>query len=284
MSLGRKSLPSAALSVHSQSTEINTVYVDSTGAISSKAFVKIETLLQDLPRGESLTLVRLPQGTFTMGSPRLKGEPDEMPAHLVRVPEFYLSQCTITQRQWKAVMRTVPPCRGKGPELPVDRVSFDAAEAFCQTLSKATGRPFRLPTEAEWEYACRAGNQTAFSFGDMISTEVANYVGWHAYEGGPKGEYRHGPIRGGTFFPNAYGLYDMHGNLWEWCEDRWHSDYVGAPLNGQAWSRGGTGERVLRGGSWHDPPNLCRSAARLKLMPTEGEDFVGIRVALSQSE
>ncbi len=105
-------------------------------------------------------------------------------------------------------------------------------------------------------------------------------MGWHAYKNGPTGDYRHGPVTPGSFPPNAFGLYDMHGNLMEWCQDRWHEDYTGAPTGGEAWMRGGTEERVIRGGSWHDPPDLCRSASRLKLMPSEGEDFMGFRVAL----
>ena len=243
--------------------------------------ITIRLLQQTLPDDVTLAMVQIPAGNFLMGSPRTQGDPDEQPAHTVRIEGFFMSQITITQRQWKSIMKKLLPCRGKGLDLPVDRVSWLDAQRFCEKLTKTTQRPYRLPSEAEWEYACRAGTLTDFAYGDMITTDLANYVGWHAYKDGPTGEYRHGPIQAGLFAPNRFGLYDMHGNLSEWCADTWHANYVGAPSDGQPWLRGGTAERVLRGGSWHDPPGLCRSAARLKLMPSEGEDFVGFRVALS---
>ena len=117
----------------------------------------------------------------------------------------------------------------------------------------------------------------------QFTEDLANYVGEHTYLSEPKGVYRHGTTEVGQFPPNAFGLYDMHGNLWEWCADAWHTDYAGAPTDGNAWERGEPSHRVLRGGSWHDPPNLCRCAARLRLAPAEGEDYVGFRVALSPS-
>ena len=155
------------------------------------------------------------------------------------------------------------------------------AEAFCKALSKKSGRPYRLPGEAEWEYACRAGSGTAFHFGETITTDLANYVGEFTYQNEPKGIYRHVSTEVGQFPPNAFGLYDMHGNIWEWCADDWHDNYTGAPVDGSAWkSRYETVFRVLRGGSWHEPPINCRSATRLKMDAREADDLFGFRVAL----
>ena len=255
--------------------------MDVDGAVREVACDPVEVLHIGLAPDVALDMVRIPGGTYSMGSYEPDTFADERPRHLVSIRSFYISRMTITQAQWKAVMKKLPPCRSKGIEMPVDRVSFTECERFLRAAGRLTGEPLRFPSEAEWEYACRGGSRSLFSFGDMVTTDVCNYVGAHPFRTGPTGEYRHGPVRGGTFFPNAFGLYDMHGNLWEWCADNWHDDYSGAPLDGEAWVRGGTDERVLRGGSWHDPPNLCRSACRLKLAPSEGEDYVGLRVALS---
>lgn len=274
--------PRAGASPIQAETEIfETVEVDDAGSIRSKEQVRIGLFRQALPDGLFLDMALIPAGTFLMGSPHVKGHRDEEPQHFVNVGAFYLSQTTVTQAQWKAVMKRLHPCRGQGPGSPVDRVSWFDAQKFCERLSGLSGRDYRLPSEAEWEYACRAGTSTDFSCGNMITTDLANYVGLHAYQDGPTGIYRHGPIPAKRFPPNRFGLFDMHGNLDEWCADTWHEDYTGAPLNGEPWIRGGTQERVIRGGSWHDPPGLCRSSARLKLSPSEGEDFMGLRVALS---
>jgi formylglycine-generating enzyme required for sulfatase activity len=173
------------------------------------------------------------------------------------------------------------PCRSQGDPHPADRISWKAAVEFCQRLSKITGHVYRLPAEAEWEYACRAGTASAFSCGSTITTSLANYVGEYSYRLEPKGVYRHGSTPVGTFPPNGFGLYEMHGNVWEWCADAWHEDYTGAPADGSAWEEQRAAFRVLRGGCWHDPPDLCRSAARLKSPPVDGEDFFGVRVVLA---
>jgi formylglycine-generating enzyme required for sulfatase activity len=165
----------------------------------------------------------------------------------------------------------------------VDRVTRDDAQAFCQELSRRTGRGYRLPSEAEWEYACRAGTATPFHLGKTITTDLANYVGEHTYLSEPRGVYRHCSNEMGAYPPNGFGLYDMHGNVWEWCADGWHDDYVGAPTDGRSWEGGGT-DHVLRGGCWHDPPGLCRSSARLRQAATEAADFFGFRVALTSLE
>jgi formylglycine-generating enzyme required for sulfatase activity len=141
-----------------------------------------------------------------------------------------------------------------------------------------------MPSEAEWEYACRARTTTPFYFGETITTDLANYVGEFVYRSEPKGIYRHETTEVGSFPPNAFGICDMHGNIWEWCEDTWHNNYLGAPADGKVWEIQAGLNRVLRGGCWHDPPDLCRSAVRLKHVLNEGEDFFGFRVALAKSE
>jgi formylglycine-generating enzyme required for sulfatase activity len=261
--------------------EFSYAKVDSAGAIAERPSGRAELFVEPLAEGVGIPMIAVPAGGFYMGSAHRQGEADEEPRHYVSVGSFYLARTTVTQAQWKAVTGRLPPCRGKSLEHPVDRLSWDEATEFCERLYGKTGRRYRLPSEAEWEYACRAGSSSDFSFGDMITTDLANYVGRHAYKTGPVGEYRHGPIPPGAFPPNAFGLFDMHGNLDEWCQDAWHEDYTAAPSTAAPWIRGGTAERVVRGGSWHDPPNLLRCAARLKLDPSEGEDFVGLRLALS---
>lgn len=257
------------------------VLVDQSGTVSPAPGVRVRFFIETLPGGASMKMVLVPAGFFVMGSaPRPGVAQDELPHRHVRVSAFYLSQIQVTQTLWKAAMGTLPPCRGKTPAHPVDRVSWRESIRFCERLAILTGRPYRLPSEAEWEYACRAGSLEDFSFGRMITTEVANYVGRHRFLGGPEGVYRHGPLPPGCFPPNPFGLYDMHGNLDEWCMDSWHDTYSGAPADSSPWISGGCSEKAVRGGSWHDPPALLRSAARLKADPAYGEDFIGVRLAL----
>jgi formylglycine-generating enzyme required for sulfatase activity len=156
------------------------------------------------------------------------------------------------------------PSRSKGDNLPVERVDWDDATEFCQRLSAATGKDYRLPREAQWEYACRAGTTTPFSYGETISPELANYRATIAYNNGPQGTHRGETTEVGILPGNNWGLHDMHGNVWEWCEDDWHSDYKGAPSDGNAWLENDrkTSRRLLRGGSWYDFPEYCRSSVR----------------------
>jgi formylglycine-generating enzyme required for sulfatase activity len=178
-------------------------------------------------------------------------------------------------------MDWTPPYRCKGARRPADRVDWDSAREFCAQLSKKTRCSYRLPSEAQWEYACRAGTTTPFYCGLTLTTDFANYVGYHLYLEEPPGVYRHETTEVDSFLPNAFGLYDMHGNVWEWCADAWHDDYTGAPVDGSVWDSRRAGYRVLRGGSWHDPPGICRCAARLKFKAADGDDCVGFRVALT---
>ena len=236
----------------------------------------------DLGHGVSLELVRIPAGESLMGSPESEEDrhASESPQHRVHFREpFYLGKYPVTQAQWRAVMRD-NPARFKGHDRPVERVSWDQCRQFCEKLKKRVGRETRLPSEAEWEYACRAGTTTPFYFGDTISTDQANYDGNYTYSRGSEGVYREETTTVGTFPANAFGLFDMHGNVWEWCADAWHDDYRGAPSDGSAWAVGGDeGSRVLRGGSWYGSPGLCRAAVRYRYTPDYRYSNVGFRVS-----
>ena len=264
--------------------EFESVTVDSFGEIIARQTYTTWQFSENLDTNITLEMVPIPENMFQMGSPPGQGYDDEYPRHTVWVSTFLIGKYPVTQEQWKAVMGWLPPCRCKGPKRPVDRVSWIDATAFCEQLSKKTGRSYRLPSEAEWEFACRAGTTTPFYFGETITTNLSNYVGEHIYRSEPQGHYRHGSCDVGSFPPNTFGLYDMHGNVWEWCADAWHDNYLGAPTKGSVWDAGNDSPRVLRGGCWHDTPGLCRSAARLKHVPNEGEDFFGFRVALTSLE
>ena len=234
---------------------------------------------EDLGNGVTLNMVLIPGGTFLMGSP--EDEPErshrESPQHEVTVPSFFMGKYLVTQAQWQAVAALpkvnqdlMPnPSRFKGGDRPVEKVSWHDATEFCRRLAQKTGKPYRLPSEAEWEYAARAGTTTPFYFGETITTDLANYNGtddtFGSYGRGPKGIFRKETTSVGSFPANAFGLYDMHGNAWEWCEDHWHGNYQETPNDGSAWIDSEAkkdASRVLRGGSWNDFPRLCRSASR----------------------
>ena len=245
---------------------------------------------EDLGNGVKLTLMLIPAGEFLMGAPEDEPESDddERPQHLVNVPQFLMGRYPITQAQWRVVSGypqierklNPDPSRFKGDNRPVERVSWNDAQEFCQRLSAQTGKDYRLPTEAQWEYGCRAGTKTPFHYGEIITAEIANYRGTTTYNNGPKGEYREQTIDVGMFPANEWGLHDMHGNVWEWCEDDWHSDYEGAPNDGSAWvetDREST-NRLLRGGCWSYLPVYCRSACRNNYSRVFRYDDLGFRV------
>lgn len=248
-----------------------------------------------------LDMVYIEAGTFLMGSPKdeLGRLEREGPQHLVTLAQpFFMGKFPVTQAQWRVVAAMpqvdreldADPANFKGDNRPVEQVSWYDAVEFCQRLEKATGRPYRLPTEAEWEYACRAGTTTPFHFGQSITTDLANYRGtdWEyegktysgAYGDGPHGDYREETTEVGSFeVANAFGLYDMHGNVVEWCQDIWHENYEGAPDDGRAWLSSGEREySVLRGGSWVSNPEFCRSAFRNRFAPDDSFNSVGFRV------
>ena len=221
----------------------------------------------------------------------------EKPQHQVNIPSFCMGKYPVTQAQWKRVAGLPKinrelkpePSRFKGNNRPVERVSWYDAGEFCARLSKITGKEYRLPSEAEWEYACRVGTTTPFHFGETITTDLANYRGTDWKYGGellpgnygedPKGEFREQTTDVGIFPANSFGLYDMHGNLWEWCLDDWHENYQGAPTDGSAWVVNNDNHyQVLRGGSWDGYPVLCRSAFRDYNYPVSAFNDIGLRV------
>jgi formylglycine-generating enzyme required for sulfatase activity len=233
--------------------------------------------------GRCIELVAIPGGSFLMGSPAEEAErsTDEGPQHRVTLRPFLLGRTEVTQAQWQAVMgRNPSQFRRCGADCPVENVSWHDAQRFIDKLNQATGRRYRLPSEAEWEYAARAGSTTPFSTGPMLTAAHANFNATGTYAGSAPGAYRKSPLPVGRFAPNAFGLFDMHGNVWEWVQDRYGRGYFGAPADGSAWEPAGTNpRRVLRGGSWADAPEALRSAFRGALAPQMKLSGVGFRIA-----
>ncbi|MDJ0734204.1 MAG: bifunctional serine/threonine-protein kinase/formylglycine-generating enzyme family protein [Nostocaceae cyanobacterium] len=266
-----------------QSLNFETVRVDSKGKITNRRQLNATHFAEYLGGGVTLEMVEIPGGTFTMGLPAGKAHRDnnESPQHQVTVTGFFMGRYEVTQAQYQAIIGQ-NPSRFKGKKQPVENVSWNDAVEFCQKLSQKTGRTYRLPSEAEWEYACRAGTTTPFYFGETITTDLVNYDGNSTYASAPKGEYRQQTTDVGTFPPNAFGLYDMHGNVWEWCQDTWHQNYNDAPTDGSAWiDENENRYRLLRGGSWFNNPFRCLCAHRDFYVRAERDYFVnfcGFRV------
>ena len=249
-----------------------------------------------------LEMVALPAGQFMMGQTEAEkaqlirqfGEEDykryfarELPRHSVTLAAFALGKYPVTQAQWRAVAAlpkvkldlNPDPSNFKGDNRPVEQVNWHEAMEFCDRLSKKLGQPYTLPSEAQWEYACRAGTTTPFHFGETITTDLANYNGTYTFASGPKGVFRQETTEVGSFPPNSFGLYDMHGNVVEWCLDHFHDSYNGAPADGSAWVTGGDSDRrMLRGGSWGYYPWFCRCAYRIFSNPGTRDTYVGFRV------
>ncbi len=237
---------------------------DGKGNVSLSIIESPSIAVEDLGDGISLEMVEIPGGEFWMGAS--EGEEgsykNEYPQHKVKVSPFLIGKYPVTQAPWRAVA-SLPeierelvsePSYYKGDDLPVECISWYDAIEFCQRLSRATGREYRLPSEAEWEYACRAGTTTPFHFGETITPDLANYIKSARGKTTPVGRFQ---------VANSFGLYDMHGNVWEWCADHWHDNYEGAPEDGKPWlrrmgffSKKENQERVLRGGSWNDHSGL----------------------------
>jgi formylglycine-generating enzyme required for sulfatase activity len=218
-------------------------------------------------------------GTFLMGSPTDEPARDnDETQHAVTLSKgYWLADTCVTQALWEAVMGA-NPSRFQGANHPVENVSWDDAQAFITRMNemKAALR-LCLPTEAQWEYACRAGTSTPFSFGDEISPEIVNYDGNYPYHNGSKGEFREQTVEVGSLPPNAWGLYEMHGNVWEWCQD-WYGDY-GAVAQVDPQGPGEGTRRVWRGGSWFILGRLCRSACRDHFGPSFHYGSNGFRLA-----
>lgn len=253
--------------------------------------------------GKGPELVLLPTGRFQMGSPEHERKiamaagsqqgwlARELPQHWVGIEKpIAMGRYPVTVGEWRAFVAATgwqqsgevnweAPGFAQTDAHPVVGVNWYDAIEYLRWLSEATGRRYRLPSEAEWEYACRAGTRTAFSFGDTIATSQANYDGNFTYNGGERGAYRRGTTPAGMFPPNPWGLYDMHGNVWEWVQDVVHDNYEGAPVDGSAWEEGGDqARRILRGGSWLYNPRYLRSALRNGFSSALSNDIVGFRV------
>ncbi|MBP0021762.1 MAG: formylglycine-generating enzyme family protein [Cyanobacteria bacterium SBLK] len=295
--------------------EFEVVTVDNRGKIVRKEKRSANFHRVNIGSEVSLDMVSIPGGTFMMGSSGEQSYDDGQPQHQVTVKPFFMGKTPITQAQWREVVTRVAtierdldpdPSRFKGDRRPVERVSwFDAIE-FCARLSKLIGLNYRLPSEAEWEYACRApfsptllprlgeGGYPPFHFGETITTDLANYNGNYTFANEPKGKYRKETTSVDEFpYPNAFGLYDMHGNVWEWCLDPWHNNYEGAPTDGSVWDDNDYQNvsknlkqllnknisTSMRGGSWGGNPNYCRASSRSNTTRDDGYVIIGFRVA-----
>jgi len=266
---------------YSKSFPFEIVTVNHKGEITHREKKQAHCQTEDLDKGIMLDMVYIPSGTFMMGSPETEKDrlSDESPQHPVTVPSFFMGKYPVTQSQWQAVMGNNPSLF-KGENRPVEMVSGNDAVKFCQQLSEKTGKEYRLPSEAEWEYACRAGTTTPFYFGKTITTDLANYYGNSTYASEPKGVSREETTNVGSFPPNAFGLYDMHGNVREYCADPWHNNYEGAPSDGSIWGNGDDDYFSSRGGSYLDGANMVRSAFRYWVHPNFRNNDIGFRVVI----
>jgi eukaryotic-like serine/threonine-protein kinase len=259
-----------------------TVSVDSNGEIivrqSGSASCSIERLAVDI----SLDLVLIPGGIFMMGDNT--HHQDEHPIHQVTLSPFYMSQYAITQTQYRSIMGEDLD-NGLGSDYPAEKINWHDAIAFCTKLSQKTGKQYSLPSEAQWEYACRAHTTSNFHFGDTITADIVNYNGEYPYNGAPIGQNRAQATPVGTFPANNFGLYDMHGNVWEWCLDRYQPNYLTAPIDGSAVVdsdlSAGSSKRVMRGGAWDYVAKGCRSAVRCSLDSNIRMNGCGFRVVLT---
>ncbi len=273
------------------------VTVNATGEIIKRETHQAKYFKEDLGNRVTLDMVYIPGGSFLMGSPETEEgryENEESPQHEVTVQLFFMGKYPVTQKQWRVVAAfpqvnrelNPNPSNFKGVNRPVESISWYDAVEFCARLSTYTGKNYRLPSEAEWEYASRAGTTTPFHFGETITPELANYNGNYTYASGFKGECREKTTTVGSFkVANAFGLFDMHGNIWEWCADDWHENYENAPSDGSAWLNQSLKDndncRMLRSASWLNHPRYCRSASRDNDDPDYSYGNIGVRVVVS---
>ncbi len=287
--------------------EFEVVTVDELGRPNKRIQKSAQCWREDLNDHLVLELVAIPGGAYVRGAPPTEEgwQSNQAPQQQVAIAPFWMSRTPITQAQWHVVaafpslnrkLSPNPSCFA-GNNRPVEQVSWHDAVEFCARLSAFTNRTYRLPSEAEWEYACRAGTQTPFHFGETITTDLANYSGvnWE-YDGklcnkgfygkGPLGSDRRATTDVGSFgVANAFGLYDMHGLVKEWCADYWHPSYANAPTNNSPWLADGDETlRVLRGGSWNGGPRTCRSAFRSRSSADSNLYDIGFRVVMEVRE
>ncbi|MCL2924772.1 MAG: formylglycine-generating enzyme family protein, partial [Trichodesmium sp. MAG_R04] len=304
---GRKKLPKLENKVFAYKTPT----VNRRGEVVNTTAYIAPYFSEVLADGISLEMVAIPGGSFTMGSPESEeGSTDrERPQHNVAVSPFFMGKYPVTQGQWRAIASqtdlkvdldlNLEPSYFKEPykgidrwQRPVEMVNWYEAVEFCKRLSKLTGRNYRLPSEAEWEYACRAEigildleqgeGYPPFNCGETITGELANYRALETYAEEQKGEYREETTAVGQFLANGFGLYDMHGNVREWCADEWHEDYNGAPTDGSIWLDGDKKRSPLRGGSWFYNSIYCRSGLRYDYDKRDYNNlYIGLRVLCS---
>jgi formylglycine-generating enzyme required for sulfatase activity len=288
--------------------QIEVVTVNKFGKIIQRQPRVARYFIEDLGNGVKLEMAAIPGGTFMMGSPEneIGRRNNESPQHQVTVPSFFMGKYPLTQKQYQAIMGNNPSYfKGyfKGKNRPIEAVTWNDAVTFCQRLSQRTGRNYTLPTEAQWEYACRAGTTTPFYFGESITSDLVNCNGNIHYGSAPKGKYRgkatvlvncngnihygsvpKGKYRGkttvvGSFPPNIFGLYDMHGNVWEFCLDDWVNDYNN-PLKDSSVVTSLYGDRIIRGGSLSNTAEFCRSAFRVNCLRDGWMGYIGFRVVV----
>ncbi|MDJ0718351.1 MAG: formylglycine-generating enzyme family protein [Prochloraceae cyanobacterium] len=274
------------------SETIEVVKVNPTGQIISRFSKIVECYSENLGNGIAISMVKIPGGTFHMGSKTSEfgHRSDEIPIHQVTVPAFYMSKYPITQQQWKAVarLRRVDGDLNRERRIlsddrfPIERVSWYDAVEFCERLSRFTGRFYRLPSEAEWEYACRATTKTPFHFGETLTQKLANCDAKYTKTIKKEKPYTISTV--GSYFPNSFGLYDMHGLVWEWCADDYNNNYEDAPHDGTARVLNNDSKskyKVLRGGCWYHEPRFCRSAMRNYNSPSLSYNGIGFRIVMA---
>lgn len=277
------------------SFDFATIAVDSQGREQERTYHQARLYTEHLGNYQTLAMVSIPAGKFSMGASVQEKESSdrERPIHQVKVAEFLIGEYPITQSQWRKIAKLpqvhrelrLNPSHFQGDNRPVESVSWLEASEFCDRLSAYTGNQYRLPTEAEWEYACRGNTRSPFAYGNTLTSELADYASTYAYASEASSAYRKGTTDVGKFMPNAFGLYDLHGNVREWCADPWHENYHNAPSNSKAWHKGGNKAwRTLRGGSWANKPSHCRSAHRSGYPENLLNRAIGFRVAMDISK
>ncbi len=267
----------ASLAFGAEPDRISAPFASDKAAAYQQAWAEHLRMPVHVTNSIGMTFALIPPGEFSMGSPaEEEWHRDDEVLHRVTLSKaFYMGTTEVTQKQWNALMDENPSfCTGD--ELPVETVTWKQAVEFCGKLSEKEGKTYRLPNEAEWEYACRAGTVTPFHTGQTIRPDEANYDGTKTYAGGPKGVFREETTEAGSFAPNAWGLHDMHGNVWEWCAD-WYAAYP----EGEATDPIGPDKgdrRIIRGGCWVNFPAVCRSANRGNVPPVSWNFHLGFRV------